>query len=205
MEGSGRSNARVNVSKSKIIKEYFDHKSAEKRFENELKIYLIAKKKKLSYIPKLISYNRNKRQLVIKNVGEDLKSYLPKRNVTLEDFLPKINKVYSDLVSNGIYHNDLRTKNILYNAKTDKIYLIDFENSGPKYLDTDHEKLVQKIKGKKVIKKVIKGTRKSKRKSKKVKKRTNIKKKSTNIKKKRTNIKKKRTNRKTQKKTRKMY
>jgi len=158
MEGSGRSNATVRVQKSKIIKEYFDHKSAEKRFENELKIYLLAKKKKLSYIPKLISYNRNKRQLVIKNVGIDLKSYLPKRNVTLEDFLPKINKVYTDLVSNGVYHNDLRTKNILYNAKTDKIYLIDFENSGPKYLDTDNEKLVEKIKGKKVSKGT--GTRK---------------------------------------------
>jgi len=186
MEGSGRSNARVNVSKSKIIKEYFDHKSAEKRFENELKIYLLAKKKKLSYIPKLISYNRNKRQLVIKNVGIDLKSYLSKRNVTLEDFLPKINKVYTDLVSNGVYHNDLRTKNILYNAKTDKIYLIDFENSGPKYLDTDHEKLVQKIKGlskslskskskSKVIKKVIKGTRTRKRTKVKKRKRTNVK------------------------------
>jgi tRNA A-37 threonylcarbamoyl transferase component Bud32 len=163
MEGSGRSNARVNVSKSKIIKEYFDHTSAGKRFENELKIYLLAKKKKLSYIPKLISYNRNKRQLVIKNVGEDLKSYLPKRNVTLEDFLPKINKVYTDLVSNGVYHNDLRTKNILYNKKEDKIYLIDFENSGPKYLDTDHEKLVEKIKNLKVLGDQMTSKRSSKR------------------------------------------
>jgi len=85
MDGSGRSNATVRVQKSKIIKEYFDHTSAGKRFENELKIYLLAQKKKLSYIPKLISYNRNKRQLVIKNVGIknvgiknvgiDLKSY----------------------------------------------------------------------------------------------------------------------------------
>ena len=35
MDGSGRSNATVRVQKSKIIKEYFDHTSEGKRFDNE--------------------------------------------------------------------------------------------------------------------------------------------------------------------------
>ena len=140
MLGSGRSNCKVTVKKNKIIKVYEDF--AEKRYLNELNVYLYAKKKKLSYIPKLLDYDKNKHKLVIQNVGKPLTQYRKR----LEYFLPKIKKAYNNLVKNKIYHNDLRLKNILYNEKLDKIYLIDFENSGPKYKDTDYENLVKKIK-----------------------------------------------------------
>lgn len=140
MLGSGRSNCNVIVKKNKIIKVYEDF--AEKRYLNELNVYLYAKKKKLSYIPKLLSYDKDKHKLVIENVGKPLTQY----RKDLDYFLPKIKRVYNNLIKNGIYHNDLRLKNILFNKKSDKIYLIDFENSGPKYKDTDHENLVKKIK-----------------------------------------------------------
>tara|TARA_Y100000389_G_scaffold58172_1_gene54161 strand:+ start:758 stop:1264 length:507 start_codon:yes stop_codon:yes gene_type:complete len=139
MLGSGRSNCNVTVKKNKIIKIYEDF--AEKRYLNELNIYLYAKKKKLSYIPKLLNYDKDKHKLVIENVGKPLTQY----RKDLDYFLPKIKKAYNNLIKNRIYHNDLRLKNILYNEKKDKIYLIDFENSGPKYKDTDHENLVKKI------------------------------------------------------------
>ena len=75
-----------------------------------------------------------------------------------------IKKVYDNLVKNGIYHNDLRLKNILYNENLNKIYLIDFENSSNKYTDTDYENLVKKIKNlKKTYKKTKKKTKRSKR------------------------------------------
>ena len=45
--GSGRSNASVRIQKNKIIKTYFDHSSDEKRFNNELDIYLFANENKL--------------------------------------------------------------------------------------------------------------------------------------------------------------
>ena len=56
MLGSGRSNCNVTVKKNKIIKVYEDF--AEKRYLNELNVYLYAKKKKLSYIPKLLDYDK---------------------------------------------------------------------------------------------------------------------------------------------------
>ena len=175
--GSGRSNASVRIQKNKIIKTYFDHSSAEKRFNNELDIYLFANENKLSYIPKLISYDREKRNLVIKNVGTDLQKYLSKhKKKSLKDFLPGIKKIYDDFISHKIYHNDLRKKNVLYNKKNNKLYLIDFENSGSRYLDTDHEGLVKMIKNikktnkrTKLRSKRIKRKRKSKRKSKRIK------------------------------------
>ena len=165
MLGSGRSNCNVTVKKNKIIKIYEDF--AEKRYLNELNIYLYAKKKKLSYIPKLLNYDKDKHKLVIENVGKPLTQY----RKDLDYFLPKIKKAYNNLIKNRIYHNDLRLKNILYNEKKDKIYLIDFENSGPKYKDTDHENLVKKINNISDKSKKPKMSQK-KKKSKKIKKKT---------------------------------
>ena len=107
MYGSGRTNSKVIIKKNKIIKVYEDF--AEKRYLNELNIYLYAKKNKLSYIPKLLEYDINKKKLVIENVGKPLTKYKDK----LDIFLPKIKKNYYNLVKHGIYHNDLRLKNII--------------------------------------------------------------------------------------------
>ena len=96
MLGSGRSNCSVTIKKNKIIKVYEDF--AEKRYLNELNVYLYAKKKKLSYIPKLLDYDKDKHKLVIQNVGKPLTQY---RN-DLEYFLPKIKKVYNNLIKNKI-------------------------------------------------------------------------------------------------------
>lgn len=139
MYGSGRSNCKVIIKKDKIIKIY--EKFAEKRYLNELGVYLYAKKKKLSYIPELIDYDITKNKIIIKNVGKPLTKY----KKDFEYFLPKIKKVYDNLVKNKIYHNDLRLKNILYNEENKKIYLIDFENSSDKFTDTDYENIVKKI------------------------------------------------------------
>ncbi len=139
MLGSGRSNCNVTVKKNKIIKIYDDF--AEKRFLNELNIYLYSQEKKLSFIPKLLDFDIDKKKLVVENVGKPLTHY----KKDLEFFLPKIKNVYNKLIKNGIYHNDLRLKNILYNEKLNKIYLIDFENSGSIYKDTDNENIIKKI------------------------------------------------------------
>ena len=35
--------------------------------------------------------------------------------------------MYEKLISHGLYHNDIGWKNILYNERQDRFYLIDFE------------------------------------------------------------------------------
>lgn len=143
-KGGTQSNCFVEIKEKEIIKEY--KPSAHNAFVNELFVYLFAKEKKIPFIPKLISYDLEKRILIIKNVGESLYEYCKKNNCDYTDFYPKIKKIYEKLIDYGLYHNDMRWKNILYDSKTKKFYLIDFEYTSPKYEDKDDQKIVEKMK-----------------------------------------------------------
>ena len=143
-KGGTPSNCMVRVKKNEIVKEYKPY--AHKAFVNELYIYLFAKEKKIPFIPKLLRYDLEKRILVIKNVGESLYDYCKKNDCDYTDFFPKIKKIYEKLIDYGLYHNDMRWKNILYDSKKNKFYLIDFEFTSPKYEDKDDQKIVDKMK-----------------------------------------------------------
>ena len=139
-------NCEVKIGKTKIKKKYYGEDDITiKNFNNELKVYKLAKKNKISYIPKLISYSKKDMELVIEKTGISLKQYLKEnKDKKLEDFIPQIKKVYNDLIKKyNLFHNDLRKKNILIHE--DNIYLIDFENSGPNYNDKDEEKIIEKL------------------------------------------------------------
>ena len=76
-KGGTQSNCIVKIKKEEIIKEY--KPSSHNAFVNELFVYLFAKEKKIPFIPKLLSYDLEKRKLVIKNVGESLYEYCKKK------------------------------------------------------------------------------------------------------------------------------
>ena len=143
-KGGTQSNCIVKIKKAEIIKEY--KPSSHNAFVNELFVYLFAKEKKIPFIPKLLSYDLEKRKLVIKKVGESLYDYCKEKECDYTTFFPKIKKIYEKLIDFGLYHNDMRWKNILYDYKTKKFYLIDFEFTGLIYKDKDDEKIVDKMK-----------------------------------------------------------
>ena len=131
----------------KITKKYvlskFDKEDLD-IFKNELFIYLLAKQKNISFIPKLIDYNCDKLYIKTENVGVTLEVYCEGCGYT-EEYLKKIKIIYDKFIKLGFYHNDLRLKNIIINPNTKKLYLIDFEFTDIKYKDLDDENIVKKI------------------------------------------------------------
>lgn len=132
----------VKISKD-IVKNRYEVDDLE-IFKNELFFYLLGQQKKIGYIPKLVSYDCSKLIICVENVGKTLEEYCNNEE-ELDDFLPKIKKIYDRFVKLGYYHNDLRFKNIIINPDTKKLYLIDFEFSDREYKDKDDENIVQKI------------------------------------------------------------
>ena len=115
-------------------------------FKNELFIYLLAKQKNISYIPKLIDYNCEKLYIKTENVGISLQEYCDEYGCEFEEsFLKKIKIMYDKFIKLGYYHNDLRLKNIIINPNSKKLYLIDFEFTDLKYKDLDDENIVKKL------------------------------------------------------------
>ena len=134
----------VKITKKYVISK-FDKEDLD-IFKNELFIYLLAKQKNISFIPKLIDYNCDKLYIKTENVGISLQDYCDNYGCEFEDsFIPRIKIIYDRFIKLGYYHNDLRLKNIIINPNSKKLYLIDFEFTDIKYKDLDDENIVKKI------------------------------------------------------------
>lgn len=101
-----------NVKKTKLSKNSYD---------NEMMVY----KKRLSYTPKLISHNSEKKEITISYACCVPLSKISKREK--EFYYPQIKKLfYRFKKDTGYYHGDFAPKNIMVNPETKKIKLIDF-------------------------------------------------------------------------------
>ena len=150
-----KSEANVDIGKQKITKKFKKSKDGRKFFLNELAIYLLAKQEKLKFVPKLIKYSIKDQVIVIENCGQAL-SYIPEEDWQgREKHLKGISKIYKGLEKYGLYHNDLRYKNIVWDKKNNKYYLIDFESVAYKDLEADGDFIIRNIE-KKIIKKKTK-------------------------------------------------
>tara|TARA_B100000035_G_scaffold314419_1_gene330644 strand:+ start:2502 stop:2984 length:483 start_codon:yes stop_codon:yes gene_type:complete len=158
-----KSEAEVNINKKTVTKKFKKTKEGRKNFMNELYVYLLAKENKLKFIPKLISYNISSQTIVTENVGRSL-DYIPEEDWQgREKHLPGISKIYKGLEKFGIYHNDLRYKNIVWNKKNNKYYLIDFDFVGFKNREADGDFIIRNIE-KKILKKKGKSKKTKKKK-----------------------------------------
>ena len=134
----------VKITKKYVISKF--NKEDLDIFKNELFIYLLAKQKNISFIPKLIDYNCDKLYIKTENVGISLQDYCDNYGCQFEDsFIPRIKIMYDRFIKLGYFHNDLRLKNIIINPNTKRLYLIDFEFTDIKYKDEDEEYIVKKI------------------------------------------------------------
>ena len=158
-----KSEADVMINKKTVTKRFRKTKSGRKNFMNELYVYLLAKEKKLKFIPKLIEYNIENQVIVTENVGKSL-NYIPEENWReREKHLPGISKIYKGLEQFGLFHNDLRYKNLVWNKKKNKYYMIDFDFVSVKNLEADGDYIIRNIE-KKILKKKGKSKKTKKKK-----------------------------------------
>ena len=100
-----KSEAEVKINSQKITKRFKKTKEGRKNFMNELYVYLLAKEKKLKFIPKLIEYNISSQTIVTENVGKSL-DFIPESDwIEREKHLPGISKIYKGLEKWGLFHN----------------------------------------------------------------------------------------------------
>ena len=158
-----KSEADVMINKKTVTKRFRKTKSGRKNFMNELYVYLLAKEKKLKFIPKLIEYNIENQVIVTENVGKSL-DYIPEEDwQEREKHLPGISKIYKGLEQFGLFHNDLRYKNIVWDKKKNKYFLIDFDFVSVKNLEADGDYIIRNIE-KKILKKKGKSKKTKKKK-----------------------------------------
>ena len=111
----------VSIHKDKVIKRF----KGDISYNKELNIY----KKRLSYIPKLISYDDDKREIVISKECCETFSQFPVGERSR--YYPKIKQLYYRFKKDtGFYLYDFSTKNIIIDKKNNQLKLIDFEYYG---------------------------------------------------------------------------
>ena len=124
--------AEVQVEKNTITK-VFKKKSDKSyiKFVKELSVYLVAKKMRLNYIPKLISYDYKNRSITTRRIdGYDLGTIPESNYEKRESFLPMIGDVLKRLKKDlSLFHNDVLYRNFVYDPKTKKLYIVDFEST----------------------------------------------------------------------------
>ena len=110
----------------------------ESMYQHEKKIYLLLKNE--TFIPELKYYDDKHFILGITWVGVTLNRFRKRKPVKYNNLCEYINeelKTISDVLLNtyGLYHNDLRYKNIC--IQDTKVRVIDFDDTGPQPLDKD--------------------------------------------------------------------
>lgn len=158
-----KSEADVMINRRTVTKKFKKTKEGRKNFMNELYVYLLAKEKKLKFIPKLIEYNIENQVIVTENSGKSL-DYIPESDWEgREKHLLGISKIYKGLEKYGLYHNDIRYKNIVWDKKKNKYFLIDFDFLSLKNKEADGDFIIRNIE-KKILKKKGKKSKKTKKK-----------------------------------------
>ena len=134
-----RAGSLVIITNTKVMKRFNKSPKGKQKFNKELSIY----KKGLSYVPKLISFNPDNLEIVMKNVGVSIKDkYKPKDRKQYLIDMKKLHKRF--LRDTGYYHNDVRYQNTLLDRKG-RLYFIDFEKIDRKLKDTFNYKYARQL------------------------------------------------------------
>ena len=117
----GKSPDKILILDNSVIKKF----RGDKLYNKEKHIYQL----NLEYIPKLISFDDVKRELIIEKFGVDLVKIVPRKKRI--KYYPKIKELYFKFFEDtGFYLWDFRPANIVINLETEEIKLIDFEYYG---------------------------------------------------------------------------
>lgn len=94
---------------------------AEERYHNEKKLLGFLERRGCDFVPRVLDSNDDELQLVMSNCGQ------PVTTMTQE----KMDKIFGDLESYGVRHDDQAMRNITYDAMRVRFCVIDFEFAKP--------------------------------------------------------------------------
>ena len=114
--------------------------------KDNLLIHLLAKEKKIRYIPKLKNVNTKKRQITYERIGIPLSEKYHEekggKNKRIKRYNKTIRKMHRRFYRDtGFYHNDISHDSVLID-KNNKLFLIGFNYIGKTFTDSDVDKIM---------------------------------------------------------------
>ena len=119
IEAKNTQRAIVRIGYDGRVHKFFQGPNAQERFDNECRVLIYLENRKCSFVPRLLSANRETLEMVTSNCGA--------RVERLGD--DKIKAIFAELEEYGVRHDDAFLRNITYRASDGRFCVIDFEFS----------------------------------------------------------------------------
>ncbi len=119
IEAKNTQRAIVRIGYDGRVHKLFQGPNALERFDNECRVLIYLENRKCSFVPRLLSANRETLEMVTSNCGA--------RVERLGD--DKIKSIFAELEEYGVRHDDAFLRNITYRASDGRFCVIDFEFS----------------------------------------------------------------------------
>lgn len=119
IEAKNTQRAIVRIGYDGRVHKFFQGPNAQERFDNECRVLIHLENRKCSFVPRLLSSDRNTLEMVTSNCGA--------RVERLGD--DKIKSIFAELEEYGVRHDDAFLRNITYRASDGRFCVIDFEFS----------------------------------------------------------------------------
>jgi serine/threonine protein phosphatase PrpC len=116
-EAKNTARALVKIGYDGSVHKFFRHHGAQERFENELRVLQYLEERNCPFVPRVLSYDPDKLELVTTNCGA--------RVTQLDD--AKRGELFAELESYGVRHDDPTIQNVTYRSRDGRFCLIDFE------------------------------------------------------------------------------
>lgn len=109
--------AMVRIGYDGSVSKIFRGHQAKERFENEILVLEFLERVKCPFVPRIISQEPNKLLLITTNGGVRVDQLSEQ----------KMTALFKSLEQYGVRHEDQAMRNVTYNAKEGRFFLIDFE------------------------------------------------------------------------------
>ncbi|MEO0796073.1 MAG: serine/threonine protein phosphatase [Verrucomicrobiota bacterium] len=111
--------AQVRVGYDGLVRKTFLGPMAKERFENELRVLTYLQERGCEFVPKIIDNEPERLYMVTTNCGKVVEK--------ISD--DKLEKIFTELETYGVRHEDRFARNVTYNPQLGRFCLIDFEFS----------------------------------------------------------------------------
>ncbi|WP_437187068.1 protein phosphatase 2C domain-containing protein [Planctomicrobium sp. SH668] len=116
-EAKNSARALVKIGYDGSVHKFFRHQNAAARFENELRVLQYLEQRGCDFVPRVLSYDSDKLELVTTNCGA--------RVDQMDD--AKLKSLFDELETYGVRHDDPYLRNVTYRSRDGRFCLIDFE------------------------------------------------------------------------------
>jgi serine/threonine protein phosphatase PrpC len=116
-EAKNTARALVNIGYDGRVHKYFRAADAQSRFDNEVRVLQYLERRGCDFVPRVLSFDREKLELVTTNCGARVDQLTDDR----------LKELFAELETFGVRHEDPFLRNITYRASDGRFCIIDFE------------------------------------------------------------------------------